>query len=289
MRVLMIHGRSQGGKHADELKSIWLKTLEEGFRAAGVRTSLPSDVDFPYYADTLDRLAAAAQLPTSADVVAKGTGQNRAYEQFMQSALDDIRRSAGIDDAEVASRLEPGLPQAKGVQNWPWVQAIVRAIDDRLAHVSDFTIERFLRDVFIYVTHREVARQVNEIVEASLSAEPTIVVGHSLGTVVAYNVILKNRNKLRLKKFITVGSPLGIRAISSKLGVPENPAGKGNWYNAYDERDIVALNPLEAPYFPTEPPIVNSHRVKNATDNRHGIIGYLNDVEIAKQIAQALA
>ena len=56
-----------------------------------------------------------------------------------------------------------------------------------------------------------------------------------------------------------------------------------------DDRDIVALNPLDAEYFPADPSIVNNDRVRNKTDNRHGIVGYLNDREVAAQIAAAVA
>ena len=68
MRILLIHGRAQGGKDADELKDLWIRTLEEGLDAAGV--SLPDGVtfDFPYYGDALDELAAQAELPTPAEV-----------------------------------------------------------------------------------------------------------------------------------------------------------------------------------------------------------------------------
>lgn len=289
MRILMIHGRAQGGRVADELKSTWVDTLQEGFRAAGKPWPLVIDVDFPYYADTLDHLAAEADLPTPADVVTKGPGQNLQYEQFLQSALGEIQEKSTITDAEVRANLPPGVPQEKGVQNWGWVQAIARAIDNRWTGTATFTIERFLRDVFLYVTYRSVERQINEIVEKTLTQEPTIVVGHSLGSVVAYKVVMKNRRTLDLRKLITVGSPLGLRAISSKLGVPKNPVGEEGWYNAYDDRDIVALNPLDDTYFPTEPAILNNNRVRNNTSNRHGIAGYLNDKEIAAQIAAALS
>ena len=94
---------------------------------------------------------------------------------------------------------------------------------------------------------------------------------------------------MKLRKIITVGSPLGLRAISSKLGIAENPAGKDGWYNAYDERDIVALNPLDDTFFPADPAIVNNNKVRNKTDNRHGIIGYLNDKDVATIIAAAFA
>jgi len=289
MRILMIHGRAQGGKRADDLKATWIKTLQEGFQAARKPWPTAIDVDFPYYADTLDRLAAQADLPTPADVVAKGPGQNRQFEVFMQSALMEIQEKSAISDAEVQANLPPGVPQEKGPQNWGWVQAIARTIDHRWTPTATFTIEKFLRDVYLYVTRREVARQIDEIVEAKLTREPTIVIGHSLGSVVAYNVVRKNLRKMELRKLITVGSPLGLRAISSKLGVPENPAGEDGWYNAYDERDVVALNPLDDTYFPADPSIVNYNRVDNQTDNRHGIVGYLNDKDVAAQIAAALA
>lgn len=289
MRILMIHGRGQGGQDPDDLKAKWIETLKDGFRAA--EEPFPDDiaVDFPFYAETLDKFAAQANLPTAADVVAKGAGQNTQFEQFMQSALAEMQRNAGIPDAEVTARMDSTGPQEKGIQNWGWVQAIARAIDARFTGASTFTIEKFLKDVYLYVSNREVARQINQIVEEKLTDQPTIVIAHSLGSVVGYNVIRNRRPTLKLRKFITVGCPLGLKAVSSKLGVPENPGGKGGWYNAYDERDIVALNPLDDTYFPTDPIIINNNHVDNQTDNRHGIVGYLNDAGVARQVAAAFA
>jgi hypothetical protein len=67
------------------------------------------------------------------------------------------------------------------------------------------------------------------------------------------------------------------------------PPADLNWYNAYDEGDIVALNPLNDPWFKTDPAITNYNQVHNTTDNQHGIIGYLNDVTVARSVAEALA
>jgi hypothetical protein len=106
---------------------------------------------------------------------------------------------------------------------------------------------------------------------------------------VAYKVLLEQRARLKLRRYITVGSPLGIRTISSQLGVLQYPPADLIWYNAYDEGDFVALNPLRDPYFNTTPPITNYNRVRNETDNQHGIIGYLNDATVAQCIAEALA
>jgi hypothetical protein len=289
MRILMVHGRAQAAFKPEDLVLTWTDTLKAGFVAAKQPWPSRVEIDFPYYATVLDAFAARAGLPTQADLVAKGAGGNAAYEQFMQSALDQIKDEAAITDVEVQAHLDPTAPQQKGIQNRWWFQAIVRAIDARLGAVTNFTIEKALTDVFVYVTYPAVRKQINAIIEAKLTAEPTIVIGHSLGSVVAYDVIMKNRAQLDLVKFVTVGSPLGIRAISSKLGVLQNPAGANGWYNAYDERDVVALNPLDNRFFPVTPSIKNYNSVRNSTDNRHGIVGYLDDPDVAAHVAAALA
>ena len=42
-------------------------------------------------------------------------------------------------------------------------------------------------------------------------------------------------------------------------------------------------------YFPTDPHIVNDDGVDNPTANRHGIIDYLNDADVTRRLAAALA
>ncbi len=44
------------------------------------------------------------------------------------------------------------------------------------------------------------------------------------------------------------------------------------------------LYPLDASNFPVSPAIENNSAVKNHTDNRHGIAGYLDDATAAKRI-----
>ena len=288
MRVLMVHGIAQGGRKAQDLEKIWVETLQEGFAAAGQSWPSKLQFDFPYYGDTLDAFVAKARLPTPAGVVAKGPGQNLEFEKFLQSALDQLQQSGDISDQDVRSHMDPAVSQEKGIQNWGWVQAIARVIDNRLTPASNFTIETFLREVYLYISRREVTDALNALVTAKLTSEPTIIIGHSLGSVVAYNVIKSQRHALDLRQFITVGSPLGLRAVSSKLGVVENIANPASWYNAYDERDIVALNPLDGKWFPVRPKIVNHSGVDNNTDNRHGIIGYLNDAKVGAKVAAAI-
>lgn len=286
MRILLVHGIAQNGKNPENLKKIWINTLSEGLLSLGKQ--LPEDIsfDFPFYGDELEKYKQSTALPNTEDIITKGVGQNREYEEFLQSALNEMYVKVQLNDSDIEAEMGGAEAREKGPQNWAWVQAIARAIDKQFTDTSGFVIQNFLRDVYLYTNSPTVTKSINAIIERELTNEPTIVIGHSLGSVVAYNVLKDNEGVFNLCKFITVGSPLGIKAISSQLGIPENYANEG-WYNAYDERDIVALNPLDNTYFPTDPPIYNNNGVHNQTKNRHGIKGYLNNTDIAQEILNA--
>ncbi|MER8565084.1 lipase family protein [Mesorhizobium sp. M0924] len=283
MRLMLVHGRSQGGKVPADLEATWMKTLREGLKKAGLEFPNNVEIDFPFYADRLDDFVKDYELPADPAFMPKGSPVFDEYAAFKAQVVDEMRARLNISDAQVQA--EAGdLPAEKGPQNWAWAQAIVRLLDRHLTGVSEGTIEIFLRDVFLYSRKAAVRSAINKIVEKSLSADTTVVVGHSLGSVVAYDVLRNASVKPPL--FVTVGCPLGIRAIRSALGTLINPAGTKGWYNAYDTRDVVALYPLDTDNFDVDPAIGNNGKVRNQTSNRHGIIGYLNDQSVAKEIRE---
>jgi hypothetical protein len=289
MRLLLVHGIAQGGKNPADLEKEWIDTLRAGYKKANLPFPDSLTVDFPFYGDALDARVARSKLPLPQQIIPKGGEAPSPYEEFLRSSLEEMQENANISDAEVAVEAGPIPAAEKGIQNWRLTQALARLIDKRLPGFTKGAIERYLRDVYLYVSNRSVAREINAIVEAKLTDEPTVVIGHSLGSVVAYRVLLEQGAKVKLRRYITVGSPLGIRTISSNLGVLKYPQADLNWYNAYDDGDIVALNPLKDPWFKTDPAITNYNFVSNITDNQHGIIGYLNDVTVARCVAEALA
>ncbi|MFZ5635537.1 MAG: alpha/beta hydrolase [Pseudomonadota bacterium] len=285
----MIHGRSQGGKDPVQLRGAWVETLRRGFARAELPWLQDAIFDFPYYGDELDRLAAGARAMVSDDAIEQAMAEDPGFDAFLRQGLSEIGVGAGIAAAEIEAAgigagLDPAAARKMGPQNWWWVRALARAIDDRLTPMADFTIEAFLRDVYCYLRKPQVAAAIDAIVDAELRDAPTLVIGHSLGSVVAYR-LLQRRRALRPLGFVTLGSPLGLRAVVGALGAPENPAGRDGWFNAYDRRDIVALNPLDDAHFPADPEIVNHGDVDNPTPNRHGIVGYLDDVQVARRVA----
>lgn len=282
MRLLLVHGRSQGGKDPVKLKADWLGALDKGLQKAGLVMPTSVDIDFPFYGDRLDEFVRQFELPADPAIVPKGSPVFDEFAEFRAEIANEMRGRASITNAQIQAEMRPAPAQEKGLQNWEWVQAIIRLLDRNVTGVSQTTIEVFLRDVFLYTSREPVRGAIDAIVSDMLKPDTAVVVGHSLGTVVAFNVLRAAGRKVPL--YVTVGSPLGIRAIRKTLSPIENPIGNKGWYNAYDSRDVVALYPLDTNNFDVNPTITNNGGVQNWTDNRHGIVGYLDDVDVAKLV-----
>ena len=154
--------------------------------------------------------------------------------------------------------------------------------------ISSAALENFSRDVFLYTTRADVREEIDQIVASSLTEQPTVMVGHSLGSVVAYSVLRSDSRSLRVPLYLTLGCPLGIRAIRDQFRPLQYPLPVKEWFNAFDTHDIVALHPLDRANFPVAPEIENYAAVKNSTGNRHGIVGYLDDSRVAQRLLDAL-
>ncbi|MGB8401258.1 hypothetical protein [Bradyrhizobium sp.] len=287
VRLVLVHGRSQQGLNPVDLQSTWLETLRRG--AAKINRSLPErlEVAFPYYGDTLDEFARRFELPLTTDIQAKGSAVNADFLNFQAEVAEDMRRGAGISDAQVQEEFGTNTTE-KGPQNWAWVQAIIRAIDRNAGGISQSAIETFMRDVYLYTTRAGVRDAIDRIVGGAINESPCVVIGHSLGSVVAYNVLRNDRRALKVAAYITVGSPLAIRAVRDRFRPIGFPVAARSWYNAFDPKDVVALYPLDAANFPVNPAVQNFGGVNNATDNRHGIVGYLDDADVARHVLDAL-
>jgi len=296
MRLLFVHGRAQEGRTSQAIRDEWVAALNAGLQKAG-RPKLSIVPDVPFYGDLLIDLTRSFAEAMPADM--RELGRDDDFRRFLEQFAVEVNNKAPVAP-EAVQRAFPSAAAAelagadvedfkeRGPQNWWWVQAIIRAIDERFPGVSADAISLILRDVYVYLTDARVQSAISNKVAALLTPEPTVVVGHSLGSVVAYNILSKSPTA-RVLRYVTVGSPLGIHAVRERLGGPPAiPAAVGNWYNARDRRDVVALNPLLDPFFKTKPDISNNDDVNNTSDNRHHISHYLDDPAVASKIADAL-
>ena len=297
-QLVLVHGRSQEHQDATTLKGNWMAALRRGLEGQALPLSIvDADVRFPYYGDTLDQLVNGVPGGGEpAEVIVRGLEQaDDAEQQFVDAVLEEARQKAGITDAEVRQAgVDAGVADAavidRGLRPTAWMHAVLKALDQRVPGASGPTLALVTRDVYQYLHNPAIRTTIDNGVRQALQpGVPTVVVGHSLGTVVAYNLLRHEaaNNGWRVPLFVTLGSPLGVSAIRNALKPIDRPPVDA-WFNAADPRDVVALWALAAPQFGVDPAVENKMDVDNHTDNRHGISGYLDDPVVAKRIHDAL-
>lgn len=123
---------------------------------------------------------------------------------------------------------------------------------------------------------------------------PLVVLAHSLGSILAYDVITDPEfASWNLRLFVTAGSPLGIDNVVVKVrdrqGPGPLPPTATAWQNFYDPRDLVGKfgESLAGKYL-AAPPLAEKLDVLNACDGHHDLVGYLADRDLRSVVQAAL-
>jgi hypothetical protein len=288
MKLIFIHGRGQQGQDEIALKARWEASFDTGLENVGLTRPPNLQIAFPFYGNLLHTLELREKAKAT-DVILRGEPIDDDFEElrFQLEIGKEIAKIAGVDivkDVPIdSSTLERGMLNAK------WVLNFLRVLDTKTG-AGAFSIKQFTHDVYVYLTDSMVSTAIDALVRAEIKSEgPVVVVAHSLGSIVAYNVLCKF-SSLHSVKLITIGSPLGIKGIRTRLETPiKHPEClKKNWFNARDEKDYVALYPLTEQHFDIKPAVEDYSGVKNFVNNNHGMEGYLEDPTVAKRIYDSI-
>ena len=159
-----------------------------------------------------------------------------------------------------AARVEPQVsgPDFKGRLRTP--QVIQRALN-ALSYSRFFasTTERILignlKEVRSYLSDATLRTKIQERVVQEVSHETRVLIGYSLGSVVAYEALCAHP-EWAVRGFVTLGSPLGIRNLIFDRLQPSPigsfgiwPGSVLQWTNIADGGDIVALEKELRPRF----------------------------------------
>jgi hypothetical protein len=291
-QLVFVHGRGQEKKDALAVKREWLKALGEGLKKSGLTLPIgEQDVKLPFYGKTLFDLSSGVDADKAAEIIVRGARDDARERAFMLSVLKEVQRKNKITDAQIRELAEGDEVIERGVLNNRFVQGLLRAVDRFVPGGSGAALGLATKDVYAYISDPVIRAKINQGVRQALSpGVPTVVVAHSLGSVVAYT-LLKEEGKAAgwdVPLLVTVGSPLSVTAIKKAVAPNKHPACVGKWLNALDPRDTVALYPMDKANFPIDPLIENKVDIENKTENRHGISGYLDDPVVAKRIFEFL-
>jgi D-serine deaminase-like pyridoxal phosphate-dependent protein len=305
-RLIFIHGRNQQGKDPVEVRRQWFDALSEGFEQLGLDVPLAEDdTIFPFFGDALHELTKDEETLDEADEVLGDEGHDPETEdavRFGREVLTEVLDGAGVSAEAIDAEIDPdvideqAIEEAKGggALTWEWVHTGLSILDRFIPGASGASVAYATNDVAQYLKDDVIRAEIDGVVaEAFHQCEPgdrLVVVAHSLGSVIAYNLLAHGGldQDYDVAAFVTIGSPLGVTAIRRAVSPMVHPSTVDHWLNAYDTRDVVALYPLDHRHFAVSPPILNHGDVDNETINHHKIEGYLNDPTIALTVHTAL-
>lgn len=286
--MVFVHGRGQEGKDPTQLVQDWCAGLNVGLAQAGFAPLDYTGVRFPFYGDELFRIT--AELPASGDrIELESMKANPAagvpLHPLVTTDVGDVERNL-LADMAVAHPAVVHESLLHVVQNGVLSWGAARDALEWLARhtgVDGEVIKAYLRDVAVYLTRGR--DTVLDIVRRGLPPDgPIVLVSHSLGTVVARDLLDDTDVRDRTKLWVTAGSPLALPAVQKNLrtrGV-HNPGVA--WVTTYDVDDIVALgHPLH--------PVWGNPLIDVAVDNGdepHSISRYLGHGAVAALIRSAV-
>lgn len=247
-QIVYVHGIAQQLKGPEILAREWSVALRDGMRHANCpEEALPPDesIKVAFYGDLFR--AHPDQDGTDADVE---KGDTSSY--VLADIEDGIEADLLLDWAETAGIVASADSAAdetekSGRAPRSFQKAAVALLSvPFFAGLTDSLLVGALKQVRWYLTKPAIREEARRRVAALLSDETRLVIGHSLGSIVAYEVLCRAAQEIK-PAFVTIGSPLGLpNLIFERLdprpidGTGARPGTIRSWTNIADKHDIVA-------------------------------------------------
>lgn len=282
--IVGIHGIGQQLKGPQVLREEWLPALLDGIHAAGGAAPSTDALRCAFYGDAFRPPGKVRNVAATSYAIA-------------DMDADDVALLSAI--WERAAQVEPDrvqAPEAKTRATPNFVQAGLRALSRSrfFARLSESALIFDLKQVTRYLKDRDVRDHAHGAVDAVVTPSTRVVIGHSLGSVVAYEALHRysaSANWANVTTLITLGSPLGIPNLIFEALTPVPVGGKGvwparlkRWTNISDDGDVVALEKHLRNLFG---PVVDVG-IDNGAD-AHNIRPYLTAPETGMAVLDGLA
>ncbi len=291
--IIGIHGL--GNKPPKYVLEQWWKlAMIEGLKTSGFHAVLPK-FELVYWADLIyDRPLSESEKNT-----------NSPY--YLDEKYIKATRESPAEDYDTRKRIVDFLGRQ--------MNRIFLNEDFTLNYsfITDTILNRYFKDLEIYyredctVENGQKCKAKDLIREKLLNKleeyrkDDIMLISHSMGSIIAFDVLTFLAPHLRINTFITMGSPLGLPVIISKIASEQKRRSDGenhmltppsvfkNWYNFSDILDKIAFNYKLADDFsennlgikPVDFMVINNYEI-NGVHNPHKSFGYLRSPEFSK-------
>lgn len=235
--VVGVHGIAQQLRGPEQMRAEWWPALSDGLTLAGASGVLTQDqFEAAFYGNLFRRKGKMSSTPppfTAGDV-----DHDDEVDLLLLLWEEAARAEAAV----------PG-PDASTMARTPLVvQRALNALSKSrfFADLSERMMIGVVKQVHLYFTDDEVREAAIASVEHVVGDDTRVIVGHSLGSVVAYEALARHP-EWKVRTFVSVGSPLGIRNVVFDRLRPAPRDAKGawpqvaSWVNVADAGDVVAL------------------------------------------------
>jgi len=176
--------------------------------------------------------------------------------------------------------------------------------------ITDTLVSRYFKELEMYYSEINIGngRKVRDLIRERLLAvlkkyrkKEIMLISHSMGSIIAFDVLTFLVPQLKINTFVTIGSPLGLPIVVGKIAAEQKRRYNGenhmitppgvvkNWFNFSDILDKVAFNYALADDFsansngikPTDFLVENDYKM-NGEPNPHKSYGYLRTPEFSK-------
>lgn len=263
MKLVFLHGIGNGDPGFQ-----WLDGLNRGLEQAGYPIIERDEVIAPRYSECLKRDGReGVKLPPPTYKPKNDDNARREFERRQARVQRVLRLQDGV--RTYGFNLVPD----------PVVSPLQQQIIDRLSVMDLPQVRRYVRN------DRVRADVMDRILDHLPTHGDIVLIAHSLGSVIAIDLLDHLATDLRVRRFITIGSPASIRALheGSERLLKKFPYGRvDDWSNFLSLRDVVTAGRGLASTFPGAQDFV----LTNVTG--HGADLYLGDAAVARLVADAL-
>lgn len=293
MRIAIIHGINNEANTPDTIERCWWEALTSSWTRLGFSEKPKPVISVAYYADIL--AAAAKGSITKAVEMGPAAGVSTG---FAVDLLKEYAQAAGVTQADLnAAAQKQNMPLEaveQGIPHEGWVIAFADLLEKILPDKGLNIAELFLRQAAVYVSDKVLATKIDNKVRSDIFGErpdPTVVVAHSLGTVVTYRLLASAEQQARnVPLFVTLGSPLSVNIMKpilpAKGAMPKPPIGQ--WVNGRRKDDFVTLGKPIVKASIGFDGVIDEIHIDNDESDKHSIAHYLGSPSISARVYNAL-
>lgn len=286
--IVGIHGIGQQFKGRYSLQSVWFNAVRDGLVSAGheARAEKLSDSDL--------------RVAFFGDLFRPGGSMGPGYPYSAADLRPGLETDLLAELYQAAMEREqgprPGPSRDMGPGRVPAQIMVERLLRTKtFAGLAQHAFVGALKQVAEFLSTGATKDRILERVHASVEDDTRILVGHSMGSIVAYEYLCRYKPP-GVGTLITLGSPLGIRNLIFDRLTPTPVNGRGiwpkhirSWANVADQNDIVALRKEISGLWadPDTGRLVIDREARNG-DEPHSAERYLNSPQAGAVLAGVL-